>query len=55
MILINNQWLLKFIYRLDFAHMYQVYKPRRGLKRGDDSKVNGVHMYLFASLANNLH
>ncbi|XP_003217834.1 class E basic helix-loop-helix protein 40 [Anolis carolinensis] len=23
---------------LDFAHMYQVYKPRRGLKRGDDSK-----------------
>ncbi|XP_065605665.1 class E basic helix-loop-helix protein 40 isoform X1 [Cyrtonyx montezumae] len=24
--------------RLDFAHMYQVYKPRRGLKRSDDSK-----------------
>ncbi|XP_042304562.1 class E basic helix-loop-helix protein 40 [Sceloporus undulatus] len=23
---------------LDFAHVYQVYKPRRGLKRGDDSK-----------------
>ncbi|KAJ7316982.1 hypothetical protein JRQ81_003144 [Phrynocephalus forsythii] len=23
---------------LDFAHIYQVYKPRRGLKRGDDSK-----------------
>ncbi|XP_062441678.1 class E basic helix-loop-helix protein 40 [Rhea pennata] len=23
---------------LDFAHMYQVYKPRRGLKRSDDSK-----------------
>ncbi|XP_014460906.1 class E basic helix-loop-helix protein 40 [Alligator mississippiensis] len=23
---------------LDFAHMYQVYKPRRGLKRSEDSK-----------------
>ncbi|XP_064375308.1 class E basic helix-loop-helix protein 40 isoform X2 [Dromaius novaehollandiae] len=23
---------------LDFAHMYQVYKPRRGLKRSDDAK-----------------
>uniref|UniRef100_A0A8D0DX93 Basic helix-loop-helix family member e40 n=1 Tax=Salvator merianae TaxID=96440 RepID=A0A8D0DX93_SALMN len=23
---------------LDFAHIYQVYKPRRGLKRGDDNK-----------------
>ncbi|NXA33369.1 BHE40 protein, partial [Eudromia elegans] len=24
--------------RLDFAHMFPLYKPRRGLKRGDDSK-----------------
>ncbi|NXL83805.1 BHE40 protein, partial [Alectura lathami] len=24
---------------LDFAHMYQVYKPRRGLKRSEDNKV----------------
>lgn len=23
---------------LDFAHMYQVYKPRRGLKRSEDNK-----------------
>uniref|UniRef100_A0A5F9CUA9 BHLH domain-containing protein n=1 Tax=Oryctolagus cuniculus TaxID=9986 RepID=A0A5F9CUA9_RABIT len=24
--------------RMDFAHMYQVYKSRRGIKRGEDSK-----------------
>lgn len=25
--------------RMDFAHMYQVYKSRRGIKRSEDSKV----------------
>lgn len=24
---------------MDFAHMYQVYKSRRGIKRSEDSKV----------------
>uniref|UniRef100_A0A8C7EF96 Secreted protein n=1 Tax=Nothoprocta perdicaria TaxID=30464 RepID=A0A8C7EF96_NOTPE len=28
--------------RLDFAHMFPLYKPRRGLKRGDDSKVSAA-------------
>lgn len=25
---------------MDFAHMYQVYKSRRGIKRSEDSKVS---------------
>uniref|UniRef100_A0A8C5WC37 Uncharacterized protein n=1 Tax=Leptobrachium leishanense TaxID=445787 RepID=A0A8C5WC37_9ANUR len=28
--------------RVDFSHMYQVFKPRKGLKRCEDSKVRLV-------------
>lgn len=31
--------------------MYQVYKPRRGLKRGDDSKVSAIAFYFIIFFA----